>query len=54
MKNECLCKIIWHNICCLIQAQFELGIEAMFWQKAETEAEPEPAGDDLVGAWAWI
>ncbi len=32
MVNEALCKIICHNICCVIQAQCELGIEAEFWQ----------------------
>jgi transposase len=34
MVNEVLCKIICHNICCLIQETHELGIEAAFW--AET------------------
>ena len=28
MVNEALCKILCHNICCLIQSFFELGIEA--------------------------
>lgn len=32
MVNEALCKIICHNICCVIQAQCELGIEAEFWK----------------------
>jgi hypothetical protein len=27
MKNEVLCKIVCHNICCLISAWYELGIE---------------------------
>lgn len=31
MKNEVLCKIICHNICCLIQESHELGISADFW-----------------------
>jgi hypothetical protein len=31
MVNEVLCKIICHNICCLIQESHELGIEAEFW-----------------------
>jgi hypothetical protein len=26
MVNEVLCKIICHNICCLIQESYELGI----------------------------
>ena len=32
MRNEVLCKILCHNICCLIQSQCELGIEPMFWE----------------------
>jgi len=34
MMNECLCKIICHNICCLIQESYELGISADFWGEA--------------------
>lgn len=34
MVNEVLCKIICHNICCLIQESHELGIDTTFW--AET------------------
>jgi hypothetical protein len=30
--NEVLCKILCHNICCLIQEQGELGIEPVFWK----------------------
>jgi len=29
--NEALCKILCHNICCLIQSIFEFGIEPTFW-----------------------
>ena len=29
--NEVLCKILCHNLCCLIQSYFELGIQATFW-----------------------
>ncbi len=32
MANEVYCKLICHNICCLIQSQCELGIEPVFWQ----------------------
>ena len=32
MVNEVLCKIICHNICCLIQESHELGISAEFWE----------------------
>jgi transposase len=30
MKNEALCKILCHNICCCISAWYELGIEPVF------------------------
>lgn len=40
MVNEVLCKIICHNICCLIQETHELGITATFW--AETSPAQEP------------
>lgn len=30
MKNEVLCKVLCHNICCLISAFYELGISAEF------------------------
>jgi transposase len=29
--NEALCKILCHNICCLVGAIYELGIEPRFW-----------------------
>jgi len=29
--NEALCKVLAHNICCLIQSIYELGIEPAFW-----------------------
>lgn len=31
MRNEILCKILSHNICRLIHAMYELGIEPSFW-----------------------
>lgn len=31
MVNEVLCKILCHNICCLIQETHELGIDTVFW-----------------------
>jgi len=31
MKNEALCKVLAHNLCCLIQSQLELGIEPVFF-----------------------
>lgn len=31
--NEALCKILAHNICCVIQSMFELGVEPTFGAK---------------------
>lgn len=31
--NEALCKVLCHNICCVISAIYELGIEPQFEQK---------------------
>jgi hypothetical protein len=32
MWNEVLRKLVCHNLCCVIKAQIELGIEATFWK----------------------
>jgi transposase len=37
MVNEALCKLLCHNICCVIQSQCELGIEAVFWPEKQQE-----------------
>jgi len=34
MVNECLCKFVCHNICCVIQGMHELGIAPTFWAQA--------------------
>ena len=33
-KNEVLCKVLAHNLCCVIQSIYELGIEPTFWEEA--------------------
>lgn len=43
MVNEVLCKLLAHNICCLIMEQCVLGIEPVFWPE-----EKEPERDDPV------
>jgi hypothetical protein len=35
MRNEALAKILCHNICCVIQEMYELGIEPTFWGSDE-------------------
>ena len=54
--NEALCKLLCHNICCLIQSAFELEIAATFWGTDEVKPEPlpGPSEEDLIGAWAWV
>ncbi|HEV2740614.1 MAG TPA: transposase [Candidatus Elarobacter sp.] len=29
--NEVLCKVLAHNLCCLVQSMYELGVEPEFW-----------------------
>ena len=41
MRNEVFCKFLCHNICCLIQAQCELGIEPVFWQDEPKGGSPD-------------
>jgi transposase len=42
-KNEVLCKILCHNICCLISAMYELDLEPMLGGKASS------ASVDIIG-----
>jgi hypothetical protein len=56
MTNEALCKILCHNVCCLIQSHYELGIAAEFWGE---DAVPVLEGSGMPGAdpielWDWI
>jgi transposase len=38
MKNEVYCKLLCHNLCCVIQSQCELGIEPVFWGNEPAES----------------
>jgi transposase len=35
--NEALCKILCHNLCCLIQSMFEFEIKPEFWQEEQSD-----------------
>jgi transposase len=57
MINEALCKILCHNLCCLVQSAYELSIAATFWGEdaiEPTEPEPTPDVDELIGMLAWV
>jgi transposase len=57
MVNEALVKILCHNLCCLIQSHYELGIVALFWEEELSEPAHESTPDimeDSMMAWAWI
>ncbi len=44
MVNEVLCKILCHNLSCLIQEQETLGIVPVFWKDEEPEERQDGAG----------
>jgi hypothetical protein len=54
MVNEALCKILCHNLCCLIQSMYELGIEATFWGEEDEMPVDVAAVDEEIEAMAWL
>jgi len=56
MANEALCKVLCHNLCCLIQSTHELGVEAAFWGVESVEPGPAAgtAPSDFAEVMAWI
>ncbi len=54
MRNEALCKVLAHNLCCLIQSHYELGINATFWGKEDVEPKREAIEVDPIEAMAWV
>jgi hypothetical protein len=57
MRNEALCKVLCHNVCCLIQSHYELGVDPVFWGEATSLPAVVPAadsGDDSIDAFAWL
>jgi hypothetical protein len=57
MVNEVLCKILCHNICCIVQSLYEFGIAAKFWNDSCPEplsSEPADPTADESDKWAWV
>lgn len=43
MVNEVSAKVVCHNICCLIQETYELGIVATFWASPTRQQDQQKA-----------
>src|SRR5438128_249973 len=63
MADEALCTVLCHNICCLIQSIYELGVTATFWGTEVADDAPdgsaEPAArdsdvDQVISMFAWV
>ena len=48
MVNEALCKVLCHNLCVIIQAMHELGIEAKFDVKPSQSATQFSIGNEKI------
>ena len=55
MRNEALCKVLCHNLCCLIQSVYELGIVATFLGKEQSQYQQLPIleQEEDLAAMAW-
>ncbi len=40
--NEALCKVLCHNLCCLVQAMYELKIDVSLWSKTSIDHKVVP------------
>jgi transposase len=56
MINEAVAKVLCHNICCLTQSHYELGINATFWgdEPAALPGITKTIEVDQVELWAWV
>jgi transposase len=58
MVNESLCKILCHNLACVISAMYELNINPVFWgDDARAGAKPAdtaPDLDEMMSMLSWI
>jgi hypothetical protein len=50
MVNGALCKLLCHNVCCLIPSRYERGIEATFWGNEATVADLSRSANPCAGA----
>ena len=46
--------MLCHNICCLIQSMYELGINPVFWGKEDGAPVVVATAEDEMEAMAWI
>jgi hypothetical protein len=56
MRNEALAKVLCHNVCCLIQSHYELGVEIAFWGQGVTTTKPATVSPefDPVAVFEWL
>ena len=60
MTNEALCKVLCHNICCLVQSHNELGIVPVFWKgepevaEAKAPAKADAEMDQIISIMEWV
>jgi Transposase DDE domain/SWIM zinc finger len=54
MMNEALCKVLCHNLCCLISSTHELGIEATFWKHEPVAMAQSGTEHYGVESWDWV
>ena len=57
-KNEVLCKILAHNLCCLVSAFYELGVGPEFWREGRSALTEERPAFPLPSLpprarWSW-
>jgi len=48
--NEVLCKVLCHNVCCLVESIYELGLEPTFWANEVREPVTPKALEPTFGA----
>ncbi len=55
MVKEALCKVLCHNLCCLVASTHELAVEATCWEdEIVVIAGHNEATSNDIEAWGWI